>query len=552
MSVTGKAMMARTGLLLGLAAAIVAIPGPAQAAVLPESGWQRAVDQLPAQAEMVARGKIPTRVQAATTPPVGSIAGNIQFISNLDIPTAIAIAFIGNTAFISTVHGLYSVDISDPTNPTILGAVPMYIWEDEHMQAIPSKNIVIVSRDPRGYTSPGTTIFPYGTLQIFDVSNPRAMVEVGTHFQPTGHTATCVNSDCTFVWVAGPAAPCIRVGSPIPDACISSPGAPGVIAPGPDTTWPGRPVWAVDISNPSSPVDCPNPHFIDLNSHNGKTDYDHDADVDANGVAWVAGSGHIRGYWTSGQHLNPFDGKVETATPCDPIEYAGANMLQGQFKDGGDMHNSNHNVTLSVDGRQGDVLAATEENTTTSCGTSGSFWTYDLQGAYGAAAAAQNTMYKILDRWGTNHQVGTSYPTGCDSAHWFQDRGDGLIAIAFYSQGTRILDIRDPRHIKQVGWYNVADQTGHTTNDSWAAYWHGDNYVYVADFTRGLDILKYSDTTAAGTSSSPPPGSGQSGYQRAGASLPNSSAARGIPWAAALLVLVASILTALLGRRREA
>ena len=71
-----------------------------------------------------------------------------------------------------------------------------------------------------------------------------------------------------------------------------------------------------------------------------------------------------------------------------------------------------------------------------------------------------------------------------------------MIAEAFYTQGTRLLDIRDPYHIQEVGWFNVADQTGTTTSDTWATYWHGDNYIYVADFTRGLDILPYVPASA--------------------------------------------------------
>jgi len=546
---------ARYAVVVAIALAGIATPAAAGSGGQALSGFQRATAELPALQAMVANHAVPTHLTANATPPAGSISPNITFLSNLPLPSAISIGFIGNTAFVSTVVGLYSVDITDPTNPALLGSVPMYIWENEHMQVIPDKNLVIISRDPRGYTSPGTTIFPYGTVQIFDVSNPQAMVEIGTHFQPTGHTAACIN-DCSYLWVAGPAAPCLS------GLCIDSPGVPGLLAPGPNPTWPGRPVWAVDITNPSSPKDCANAHFIDTNSHLGKTDYDHDADVDRSGVAWVAGSGHIRGYWTSGQHFNYADGKMETATPCDPIEYAGANMVQGQFKDGGDMHNTGRNLGVSVDGRRGDVLAATEENTTTTCSQSGKFWTYDIGPTKGAAAQNPNLMYPVLDSWGTLHQNGTAQSdgsnvagqqvgaiTGCDSAHWFTDRGDGLIAIAFYSQGTRLLDIRDPRHITQVGWYNVQN------TNTWAAYWHGDNYIYVADFERGLDVLRYHGTNASGTiggegttSSAPAPGAVAGGSSQP---TPNTSAARTPLPAAPLAPLGLGLVAALVLTRRR-
>jgi len=292
---------------------------------------------------------------------------------------------------------------------------------------------------------------------------------VGTHLTPTGHTATCINN-CQYLWIAGPASPAIA------------------LAGGADPTWGGRPMWGVNISDPTNPVDCP--HFIDLNNHDGVTDYDHDVDVDANGVAWVSGSGHIRGYWTSGQHVDPVDGTTKTATACDPVPYAGGDTNEGQLLvQGGVMHNSEHNLGLSVDGHAGNVVAATEEVTVTDCATSGRFVTYDVGGSLGGQGWANGgkTPFVLnkLDQWTPQAQPGS---TGCDSAHWFTDNGNGLMAIAFYTQGTRLLDGRDPRHSQQVGYYNVSN------TDTWAAYWHGSNYVVVADFTRGLDILRYDPT----------------------------------------------------------
>ncbi len=87
----------------------------------------------------------------------------------------------------------------------------------------------------------------------------------------------------------------------------------------------------------------------------------------------------------------------------------------------------------------------------------------------------------LLGTWTPEKQVGAK---ACDSAHYFTDRGDGLLAAAFYSQGTRFLDVRDPRHITQVGFYRPDDA------NTWASYWRPGGYVFVADFTRGVDILK--------------------------------------------------------------
>jgi hypothetical protein len=498
---------------------------PASASTIP--GNLIAWDMRPLLQQRAAAGDFPTNAKASTTAPSGNISPNLHFLGNLPLPSAISVAFIGDVAFVSTVLGLYSVDISDPTNPVLLGAVPEYIWENEHIQADPERHLVFISRDPRGFTTPVTTAFPYGAIEIYDVSNPRVMVPLGYHLQPTGHTAGCINA-CHYLWIAGPASPAVQVAN------------------GADPAWGGRPMWGEDITDPTHPVDCG--HFLDLANHGGTTDYDHDIDVDANQVAWVSGSGHVRGYWTAGNHLNPVDGRVETATPCSPIPYAGGNTNEGQILvQGGVMHNSWHNLSLAVDGRRGDVLTATEEVVTTDCTKAGSFLTYDLAGTYqGEGWTNSHTTLHRLDAWTPENQPGS---TGCDSSHWFTDRGDGLIANAFYTQGTRILDVRDPRHISQVGYYNVSG------TDTWAAYWHGHNEIVVADFIRGLDILRYDDTPTALPNSSdlaqPVGQPGQPGQPAAAqAGVPNTATDAGAGGAGALASVA---LTALMvaGRRRR-
>ena len=86
-----------------------------------------------------------------------------------------------------------------------------------------------------------------------------------------------------------------------------------------------------------------------------------------------------------------------------------------------------------------------------------------------------------LDTWTPERAAGS---TGCESAHYLDDRGDGLLAYAFYGQGTRFLDASNPRKIKQVGYYRP------NNGDAFAPYWYR-GHVFVADFTRGVDILRF-------------------------------------------------------------
>jgi hypothetical protein len=149
------------------------------------------------------------------------------------------------------------------------------------------------------------------------------------------------------------------------------------------------------------------------------------------------------------------------------------------------MHNAWRNVNAKVDGRKGDVLYATEENVVSDCATAGRFSIYDLKGSYNGEGwrNIEQTKFrmKVLDTWTPEGQDGSS---GCASAHYLSDRGDGVLAYAFYEQGTRFLDVSNPRNIRQIGYYRPDDA------NVWAPYFHN-GYVFIADFTRGIDIVKF-------------------------------------------------------------
>jgi hypothetical protein len=398
----------------------------------------------------------------AAPPPAGAISSNVEFVTNLpEASTAISINFIGDSMFVSTVKGLLSYDVSDPTSPKLLGSLPYYIWENEDVSVDVKRHLLFVSRDPRGFTSPATTAFPYGAVEVYDVSNPSVFVPVSVTTLPVGHTTTCVDG-CNYTWTGGPAT------SPL-DA----------------RDWGfGRPIFALDMRDPSHPVQCPHP--IDTGQNDGQTTYAHDVQVDAKGIAWVSSDGGVRGFWVNGRHRNPVNGKVEKATGCDPVPYAGGGTVLGRYKTrDGLMHNSWRDLGASIGGHKGDVLYATEEVTgAPSCKAFGRFATYDLRGTFHGEGwrdiAKTHFRMHELDEWTPEKQPGSS---GCDSAHYFTDRGDQFLAGAYYTQGTRFLDVSDPRHIRQVGYFRPDDA------NTWASYWHK-GYVFIADFQRGVDVIK--------------------------------------------------------------
>jgi hypothetical protein len=415
-------------------------------------------------------------VSSAAAPPPGAISPNVEFVANIpEMRTAISINFIGNTMFVSTTTGLFAYSVADPAAPSLIGALPMYIWENEDVDVDPVRQRVFISRDPRGFTSPATSgaTFPYGAVHIIDVSLPHAMRQVGFFTVPAGHTSTCVNR-CDFLWTGGPYA-----------NTTTNPG------------FTGRPIYATDVRDPMNPVACPAP--INLGNNDGVTDYSHDVQVDANGVAWVSGAGGVRGFWTEGDHYNPVTEKVETATACKPVPYAGGGSpteaTPSRF-----MHNAWRDVDATIPGEddpatpgddtKGMVLYGTEENVTSSCGTAGRFATYDISTSLNGEGWKHNPdepfRMRVLDTWTPQGQGGS---TGCASAHYLDDRGDGVLAYAFYGQGTRFLDVSDPKDIRQIGYFRPDGAS------VWAAYWRnveGTDYVYVADNARGIDVLRFS------------------------------------------------------------
>ena len=395
-------------------------------------------------------------------PPPGDISDNVEFIANLpEASMAIAVGFIGDTLFVSTVTGIFSYDISDPAAPELLGVLPMYIWQNEDMDIDVERELLFVSRDPRGFTtqvSSGST-FPYGAVHIVDVSNPAAMLPVSNFLVPAGHTSTCVNG-CDYLWTGGPTA-----------NTRTNPGMDG------------RPIYATDITDPMAPVACPDP--IDIARNDGITDYAHDVQVDAMGVAWVSGAGGVRGYWTSGEHLDPTTGETREATGCDPVPYGGggtpSSATPSRF-----MHNSQRNLALSIpdqEDSEGMVLAATEEAISSNCASSGRLATYDVRSSLQGQGWNEVETFRMraLDTWTPEGAEGA---TGCASAHYFDDRGDGLLAHAFYGQGVRFLDISDPTDIRQVGYFRPDE------GNAWAAYWRGD-LVFIPHNGRGVDIVRY-------------------------------------------------------------
>ena len=161
------------------------------------------------------------------------------------------------------------------------------------------------------------------------------------------------------------------------------------------------------------------------------------------------------------------------------------------------------------------LLVTEEDYGSKPCDTAGSFQTWHVQrlrrwvNPDGDKGGGQIVP---LDLWTTELLDGsTGLPAAgalC-SAHYFDYHPAGFGAQGWYQQGVRILDVRDPTDIKQVGYFFTG------ASEAWDAYWvprrdgrgrvkvdrSGEvldtNVVYVMDAVRGIDVLEVDLPTGA-------------------------------------------------------
>ncbi|MDQ3646962.1 MAG: hypothetical protein M3345_08535 [Actinomycetota bacterium] len=82
-----------------------------------------------------------------------------------------------------------------------------------------------------------------------------------------------------------------------------------------------------------------------------------------------------------------------------------------------------------------------------------------------------------------------AYNTNC--AHWFDAhptfRNGGLVTMAWYEHGTRILDVDPKGQVTEKGYFLPLD------GSAWASYWITDEIVYTVDYNRGIDVLRVTE-----------------------------------------------------------
>ncbi|MEV6716949.1 hypothetical protein AB0M48_33515 [Lentzea sp. NPDC051208] len=416
------------------------------------------------------------RTPEVDKPRLQAAAKNVRLKASLPgTERAISIAFAQygkrDVAFVSMETGLKTFDVTDLDRPRLLDhltkeemALPgddpaKRFWENEDINVDPKRKLAFLAREVNsfGRALPGDR--PTGNY-IVSAVDPADLKVLSFHRQNTGHTSTCVN-DCSFLWTAGLDRSDAKTGR----------------------------IFVTDIRDPKTPKELP--VSVDVRGKAGEGKITHDVQVDAQGVAWVAGDDGTRGYYTQGWHRDPLTGEYREAKAWDPVPYAGGAVPKADMPTSF-THNSFRPVGRTLldgplptrENPPGSLLLHTEEAFgSPTCKTEGRFVISSLQGTHGGEGWGETPKeMKTVGIWSPDDQEGTIPGNVTCSAHYF-DVQKRIVAYSWYNQGTRFLDISTPARPIQIGYWRPDTAT------SWAPYWHRGT-VFVADISRGVEILQ--------------------------------------------------------------
>lgn len=385
--------------------------------------------------------------------PHGVTSDNIEHVGLIrEVGDGVGAHIVGNTMFVTSTTHLSVYDISTPEAPVRQGVFTLNVeWENEE---VPTNGKILgisasagcVPVDPAGLPQSDTNC-----LAIYDVSNPASVKLLDVVSGAGDHTSECI-LECTYFF-----------------------GDSGT------------------ITDARDPKDA---KLLEANWWNNV--------VDKYGVEVKNSCHHVR-------EVAP--GIVLGS--CNPLvlisvlpEHGGtvespALLAQGIYEVSTLVHSSR----WPRGGKDKWVLSGQETNAQPQCSdTVAAFQTWNASnvalpgGGWLAGSLFTGPVDEYRPTQGTfadgNSPVNA---LGC-SVHWFHEhptfRNGGVVAVGAYEQGTRILQVSPDGKITEQGFFQPA---GGSTS---APYWHPNGqYIYAVDYTRGVDILKYTGDTYVPTGS---------------------------------------------------
>lgn len=335
--------------------------------------------------------------------------------------------------YVSGARGVSIYDVTKPERPDLMGHLPLPNWQNEDVSVSADGDWVLVTE----YT---------GSLyvHVVDARNPRVPVVASTLLlQSAGHTSECLDPECDWVY-----------------------GSEGQI---------------LDLRDKHRPVVRPEKWTELMGLPAG-----HAINIDAAGLATIDTTP-----LTMADLRDPLRPEVLAQAAPGEQRAKGTAYQHNTLRPRADEWTPRSSAAGPDDGalRPGElILSNGETNLTGTCNAgSGPFATWSARDwDEGAPLEVLDVFRPVSGTW-TNGDPALNV-LGC-SGHWFTTRtvgDDQLVAAGWYEHGTRLLRVDGATGaISQVGWYQPI------LGSASAAYWVGDTHIYVVDYARGIDVLRY-------------------------------------------------------------
>jgi hypothetical protein len=428
---------------------------------------------------------------------------NVELVTTIPDVGAISTSFSSDTPhmYVNTLNGITTYDISNPAAPKEIGRLVLPHFENEGMTLGEREGtkFLLVGYDAYAVRtdSPDKSNAGGYEFSIVDVTDPAKPRIRGSATSKTSvHTISCVADGCPVAYTSGAYEKTFEIF---------------------DLT---------DLDNPKVVKEVKTPVA-------GGSGSGHQWTYDDAGYLWVAGFAGTAAFDVS-DPLNPVAVASTDANGTKPpyndfIQHNTYRPNATAFSQDVDPETgtalpSGTTETASIN--DGNVLLITEEDyDNPDCqrkaprdAGEGGFSTWHVPSMDSAEYQGRNPKWVAnkgtitpLDTWNTELVTGGGpTPVGAlCSAHYFTYHQAGFIAQAWYQQGVRILDLRDARDIKQVGYFFTGameawnsyfvparDEAGKVTGEM-------SNIIYTNDVARGIDVLRVTFPESAPADTTP-------------------------------------------------
>lgn len=431
---------------------------------------------------------------------------NVELVGAFPEPSVVAVTFdpAEPVMYATSLSGFTTWDISDPTVPVPLGKIAFPHFSNENVKLgvrDDGTRFLLAGFDLVGYSPEAGATDTRGTNRfvVIDVTDPTALRVAATVNTTTRtHTMGCANTECTHAYTAGS-------GGKFDIYDLS------------------------DITAPELVRTYESPLLQGNSAFGGGTG--HDWDVDDAGVAWWVGSGGVVAFDVSDPEnpvvLNSSDFRGQSKEFNKYISHNSqrpdAELFTSRAPEDVDRYPTKPTIpgmgsvepreNVDVDGiRNGEIVFVTEEDLSAvgrCSSTRGGLQAWHVQELDADRYAATNP---TLDRnkGGTITPIGkwTTEATEVDdpwtdagvaafcSAHYFDVHHTGIVAQAWYMQGLRLIDGRDPTQLTQIGYFVTGAQE--VFGAKWVPEYGEDgvqtgrdtDLLYTEDPSRGIEILR--------------------------------------------------------------